>query len=83
MGKARVHVADTSTILSEAGILERVLSFLPGHWLYLGGVCRAWMQSYKRMESCEIQSTSTYMRDRALACSQRPLWKLCFSRRQG
>jgi hypothetical protein len=68
ISKARVHVVDTSTILSEAGILERVLSFLPGHWLYLGGVCRAWMQSYKRMKSCDIHGISAYMRDRAIAC---------------
>jgi hypothetical protein len=39
-------------------LLERVFSFLPGHWLFLGGVCRAWMQSYKHLPACEILKLS-------------------------
>jgi hypothetical protein len=54
MSNARVFSVDISTILSDASILERVFSFLPGHWLYLGAVCRAWMQSYKDLPLREI-----------------------------
>jgi hypothetical protein len=54
MSNARALAVDISTILCDASILERVFSFLPGHWLYLGAICRAWMQSYKDLPSREI-----------------------------
>jgi hypothetical protein len=54
MSKAKVCTADANTVLSEAAILHHLFSFLPGHWLYLGAVCRAWMLSYKRAHMSEI-----------------------------
>jgi hypothetical protein len=57
MSRARIAVStDARTILSDAAILQQVFSFLPGDWLYLGGVCHAWMQSYKHMpdSSCAL-----------------------------
>eukprot|EP00953_Heterococcus_sp_UTEX-ZZ885_P022229 12320-Heterococcus_DN1.PRE.4 len=43
MFKARAHTVDSSSVLSDAGVLQRVFSFLPGNWLYLGAVCRDWV----------------------------------------
>jgi hypothetical protein len=56
MSRARLDTLEASTILSDTAILEHVFSFVPGNWLYLGGVCRAWMRSYERIGVCEICS---------------------------
>jgi hypothetical protein len=66
--KARVQAADVSAVLSDASILERVFSFLPGNWLFLGGVCRAWMQSYKHQPTCEISTKGCYENAKRVAC---------------
>jgi hypothetical protein len=68
MSKARVHAVDVSTILSDASILERVFSFLPGHWLYLGGICRAWMQNYKLLLACKILTVGCDKPFKRVAC---------------
>jgi Ankyrin repeats (3 copies) len=45
---------DTSIILSDATFLQQIFSFLPGNRLFLGGVCRAWMLSYRQMPACDV-----------------------------
>eukprot|EP00953_Heterococcus_sp_UTEX-ZZ885_P000585 839-Heterococcus_DN1.PRE.1 len=32
--------------LSNAGILQHMFTFLPGHWLFLGAVCKEWAAIY-------------------------------------
>jgi hypothetical protein len=39
-------LAAVSNPLRDAGILERVFTFLPGCWLFLGAVCREWRSVY-------------------------------------
>jgi hypothetical protein len=73
MSKARVHAADASAsaILSDAAILERVFSFLPGNWLYLGRVCCAWMRTCKRMPVCEVHLMDPYLYPEGVTCDWR------------
>jgi hypothetical protein len=43
-------VADACNPLRDASILEHIFTFLPGHWLFLGAVCREWQALYASME---------------------------------
>eukprot|EP00953_Heterococcus_sp_UTEX-ZZ885_P003743 2536-Heterococcus_DN1.PRE.4 len=71
MSRARVYTVDASTILSDAAILQRVFSFLPGHWLYLGGVCHEWMHCYKQMPVCEVSTVDCFHGNKSVACTWR------------
>jgi hypothetical protein len=42
--------------LSDAVILKQVFSFVPGHWLFLGAVCREWQALYAGMEDQQVCS---------------------------
>jgi hypothetical protein len=46
--------------LRDAGILQQVLKFLPGNWLFLGAVCREWRTIYSRAfaEDQQVRSFS-------------------------
>jgi hypothetical protein len=44
--------------LRDAGILRNVFAFLPGHWLFLGAVCREWEAVYASMADQQIQMCS-------------------------
>jgi hypothetical protein len=46
--------------LRDAGILQQVLNFLPGNWLFLGAVCREWRTIYSRAlaEDQQVRSFS-------------------------
>jgi hypothetical protein len=41
--------------LDEAGILQRVLSCVPGQWLFLAAVCTAWRDMYSQMAAMQMQ----------------------------
>jgi hypothetical protein len=71
MSRARVHTVDASTILSDAAILQRVFSFLPGNWLYLGGVCRDWMLCYKHLPDSDIFFKDAFQRTKKADCGWR------------
>jgi hypothetical protein len=53
---AAAYEAAASTVLSSAGILHQVFSFLPGCWLYIGPVCRDWSALYADMKDHQIRS---------------------------
>jgi hypothetical protein len=53
MSKAK-NTVNTSSILSDATFLQQIFRFLPGNWLFLGGVCRAWMLSYRQMPPYDV-----------------------------
>jgi hypothetical protein len=62
MSKAKANAVDKSSILSDATFLQQIFSFLPGNWLFLGVVCRAWMLSYKQMPAsrCKTLTSKLY-----------------------
>jgi hypothetical protein len=54
--------------LRDAGILEQVFTFLPGHWLFLGAVGRAWEAVYTGMEDQQVCSVSLYDNNKLVTC---------------
>jgi hypothetical protein len=44
--------------LSEAGILERVLSYVPGQWLFLAAVSSLWRDMYSQLAAMKMQTRS-------------------------
>jgi hypothetical protein len=52
--------AERADPLSEAGILERVLSFVPKQWLFLAPVSSLWRSVYTRLAAGEVQSVDAY-----------------------
>jgi hypothetical protein len=44
--------------LRDAGILRNVFSFLPGHWLFLGAVCREWAAVYAALKAQEVRKVT-------------------------
>jgi hypothetical protein len=55
------RVAHSCDPLHEAGILQRVLSFVPKQWLFLAAVSSLWRSVYVSLAAGEIQ-TNTYGR---------------------
>jgi hypothetical protein len=54
--------------LRDAGILQRVFTFLPGHWLFLGAVCREWQDSYADMGEQHISSFNSLVYNKPVPC---------------
>jgi hypothetical protein len=42
--------------LRDAGILQQVFTFLPGHWLFLGAVCSEWNAVYAGIAEQRVRS---------------------------
>jgi hypothetical protein len=56
--KQKQAVAAASTPLTHAGILQSVFSFLPGSYLFLGGVCRDWRAAHAGIEDQQLPKAS-------------------------
>jgi hypothetical protein len=54
--KQKQAAAETSDPLKDAGILQQVFAFLPGHYLFLGAVCREWNALYAGMADQLVRS---------------------------
>jgi hypothetical protein len=55
--------------LRDAGILGHVFALLPGTYLFLSAVCRAWEAVYTGMEDQQVCSVSLYDNDKLVTCS--------------
>jgi hypothetical protein len=53
-------LAAASNPLRNAVILKQLFTFLPGHHLFLGGVCREWRAVYAGMADQEVRAFSLY-----------------------
>jgi hypothetical protein len=53
--KQEQAVAAASNPLKDAGILRHVFSFLPGNYLFLGGVCPDWRTAYAGIEDHRLR----------------------------
>jgi hypothetical protein len=49
-------LAAASNPLNDAGILEQVCTFLPGHYLFLGAVCKEWEALYAGIKAQQLRS---------------------------
>jgi hypothetical protein len=54
--------------LRDASILKQVFSFLPGHWLFLGAVCREWAAAYASIAEQQVRSVSLYGNPKLVTC---------------
>jgi hypothetical protein len=54
------HLLTVADPLRDAGILEHILGFLPGNWLFLGAVCREWQLVYAGIADQQVCSASLY-----------------------
>jgi hypothetical protein len=54
-GAQTLSAAASRDPLNEAGILQRVLSYVPGQWLFLAAVSRLWKSGYARLPASEMQ----------------------------
>jgi hypothetical protein len=41
--------------LKDTGILQQVFSYVPGHWLFLGAVCREWEAVYASITDQQLR----------------------------
>jgi hypothetical protein len=62
-----VYKAAASTVLSDAGILHQVFSFLPGNWLFLGAVCQEWSSVYAGLAEQQVHSLSLTRNSKVVA----------------
>jgi hypothetical protein len=46
--------------LRDPGILQHIFSFVPGHWLFLGAVCREWEAIYACVADQQVLKLSLY-----------------------
>jgi hypothetical protein len=54
--------------LKDAGILQHVFKFLPGHWLFLGAVCAEWNAVYASIGDQTISRFSLRGNDKLVSC---------------
>jgi hypothetical protein len=54
----KLNTAARSDPLSEAGILERVLSYVPGQWLFFAAVSSLWRNMYSKLTATKVQTRS-------------------------
>jgi hypothetical protein len=66
--QALVAVTDP---LKDAGILQHVFKFLPGHWLFLGAVCQEWQAVYASIEEQQLCSIRLNVNQKFVACGPR------------
>jgi hypothetical protein len=55
-------LAAVSNPLRDVGIVQTVLTYLPGYWLFLGAVCREWKALYADMADQQMYSLGVYSR---------------------
>jgi hypothetical protein len=53
--RLQAHAVAYANPLKDAGILQHVFTFLPGHWIFLGAVCREWEAVYAGIGDCKVQ----------------------------
>eukprot|EP00953_Heterococcus_sp_UTEX-ZZ885_P016379 9209-Heterococcus_DN1.PRE.4 len=58
--RQKQRLAAASDPLRNAVILKQVFTFLPGHHLFLGGVCREWRAVYAGMADQEVRAFRLY-----------------------
>jgi hypothetical protein len=64
------HAVDINAMLGDT-MLEQVFNLLPGSWLYIGGVCRAWMLVCKQMPTCEVEFSDSVLHALSGTCDWR------------
>jgi hypothetical protein len=69
-GQKEVAVAATNP-LSNAGILKQVFTFLPGHYLFLGRVCKEWQAVHAGAADQQVCSFSLYFNNQPVTCGTR------------
>eukprot|EP00953_Heterococcus_sp_UTEX-ZZ885_P003745 2536-Heterococcus_DN1.PRE.6 len=75
MNAAEQELAAERNPLLVSGILRNVFKFLPGHWLFLGAVCREWETVYAGMPEQHVLSTTLkYMPRRVVYSSKNSLY---------
>jgi hypothetical protein len=54
--------------LKVASILQQVFTFLPGHYLFIGAVCREWRAVYAGMKGQQLNSISLFFHKERMIC---------------
>eukprot|EP00953_Heterococcus_sp_UTEX-ZZ885_P032497 16973-Heterococcus_DN1.PRE.1 len=60
--------------LRDPGILQHIFTFLPGHWLFLGAVCREWEAVYASMAEQQVCNLSLYGSFKSAICAKHTLY---------
>jgi hypothetical protein len=63
-------LAAMSNPLRDAGLLQQVFSFLPGHYVFIGAVCREWKAVYAGMEDFQVRSLTSYVYTEVMNCDR-------------
>jgi hypothetical protein len=61
-------VAAASHPLADASVLQQVFSVVPGHWLFLGAVCREWRDAYAELADQQVFSIDHHLDDQLVTC---------------
>jgi hypothetical protein len=69
--RKKKQVATLVDPLTDAGILQQVFTFLPGHWLFLGAVCREWQAVYAGIAEQSMHSLRLDRNPRLVTCDTR------------
>jgi hypothetical protein len=54
--------------LKDVSILQHTFTFLPGHWLYLGPVCKEWEAVYADMGHQQVRKFNELLRQKPSIC---------------
>eukprot|EP00953_Heterococcus_sp_UTEX-ZZ885_P020599 11517-Heterococcus_DN1.PRE.1 len=57
--------------LRDACIVKQVFAFLPGHWLFLGTVCKEWEALYADMAEQQLYSCNLLLHKKTVTCGIR------------
>jgi hypothetical protein len=69
-------VADSGSLLSQVGILQRVLSYVgPGHWWFVSTVCSLWRDFYQQLASVQMVGYDEFEHKVNITCT--PQTTLC------
>jgi hypothetical protein len=69
--KQKQDAVEAANPLRNAGILKQVFSFLPGHWLFLGAVCKEWNALYSSIGGQQVYSIRLYESSKHMTCESR------------
>jgi hypothetical protein len=67
----RQKQAVAAAALSDEGILKQIFEFLPGHHLFLSGVCREWRAVYAGTADQRVRNFSLYDNIKLVTCGTR------------